>query len=31
MPIHVYSGLLLFGTVIATVLMGVTEKLFFVL
>ncbi|XP_005393290.1 PREDICTED: cytochrome b reductase 1 isoform X1 [Chinchilla lanigera] len=27
MPIHVYSGLLLFGTVIATVLMGVTEKL----
>ncbi|XP_051023044.1 plasma membrane ascorbate-dependent reductase CYBRD1 [Acomys russatus] len=31
MPIHVYSGLLLFGTVIATVLMGVTEKLGFVL
>ncbi|XP_059116653.1 plasma membrane ascorbate-dependent reductase CYBRD1 isoform X2 [Peromyscus eremicus] len=31
MPIHVYSGLLLFATVIATVLMGVTEKLFFVL
>uniref|UniRef100_A0A8C5KN70 Plasma membrane ascorbate-dependent reductase CYBRD1 n=1 Tax=Jaculus jaculus TaxID=51337 RepID=A0A8C5KN70_JACJA len=31
MPIHVYSGLLLFGTVIATVLMGVTEKLFFAL
>lgn len=31
MPIHVYSGLLLFGSVIATVLMGVTEKLFFVL
>ncbi|XP_055455989.1 plasma membrane ascorbate-dependent reductase CYBRD1 isoform X2 [Psammomys obesus] len=29
MPIHVYSGLLLFGTVIATVLMGMTEKLFF--
>ncbi|XP_012998047.2 plasma membrane ascorbate-dependent reductase CYBRD1 isoform X1 [Cavia porcellus] len=27
MPIHVYSGLFLFGTVIATVLMGVTEKL----
>ncbi|XP_008068592.1 cytochrome b reductase 1 isoform X1 [Carlito syrichta] len=31
MPIHVYSGLLLFGTVIATALMGVTEKLIFVL
>lgn len=31
MPIHVYSGLLLFAAVIATVLMGVTEKLFFVL
>ncbi|XP_049629451.1 plasma membrane ascorbate-dependent reductase CYBRD1 [Suncus etruscus] len=31
MPIHVYSGLLLFGTVIVTVLMGVTEKLIFVL
>ncbi|CAO2597117.1 Plasma membrane ascorbate-dependent reductase CYBRD1 [Lemmus lemmus] len=31
MPVHVYSGLLLFGTVIATVLMGITEKLFFVL
>lgn len=29
MPIHVYSGLLIFGTVIATVLMGVTEKLLF--
>nr|XP_021494900.1 cytochrome b reductase 1 [Meriones unguiculatus] len=29
MPVHVYSGLLLFGTVIATVLMGMTEKLFF--
>lgn len=29
MPIHVYSGLFLFGTVIATVLMGVTEKLVF--
>ncbi|EHB10287.1 Cytochrome b reductase 1 [Heterocephalus glaber] len=29
MPIHVYSGLFLFGTVIATVLMGVTEKLLF--
>ncbi|XP_049743383.1 plasma membrane ascorbate-dependent reductase CYBRD1 isoform X1 [Elephas maximus indicus] len=31
MPIHVYSGLLIFGTVIATALMGLTEKLFFVL
>ncbi|XP_069327355.1 plasma membrane ascorbate-dependent reductase CYBRD1 isoform X1 [Eulemur rufifrons] len=31
MPIHVYSGLLLFGTAIVTILMGVTEKLFFVL
>lgn len=31
MPIHVYSGLFLFGTVIATVLMGVTEKLLFTL
>ncbi|XP_012637380.3 plasma membrane ascorbate-dependent reductase CYBRD1 isoform X1 [Microcebus murinus] len=31
MPIHVYSGLLLFGTVILTVLMGVTEKLLFTL
>ncbi|KAM5279766.1 plasma membrane ascorbate-dependent reductase CYBRD1 [Ctenodactylus gundi] len=31
MPIHVYSGLFLFGTVIATVLMGITEKLFFAL
>nr|XP_056717443.1 plasma membrane ascorbate-dependent reductase CYBRD1 [Euleptes europaea] len=29
MPIHVYSGLLIFGTVIATVLMGITEKLIF--
>ncbi|XP_016059353.1 PREDICTED: cytochrome b reductase 1 [Miniopterus natalensis] len=29
MPIHVYSGLLIFGTVIATALMGVTEKLLF--
>ncbi|XP_074071822.1 plasma membrane ascorbate-dependent reductase CYBRD1 isoform X2 [Macrotis lagotis] len=29
MPIHVYSGLLIFGTVIATALMGVTEKLIF--
>ncbi|XP_047578110.1 plasma membrane ascorbate-dependent reductase CYBRD1 isoform X2 [Lutra lutra] len=31
MPMHVYSGLLIFGTVIAAVLMGVTEKLFFAL
>ncbi|XP_015262753.1 PREDICTED: cytochrome b reductase 1 [Gekko japonicus] len=31
MPIHVYSGLFLFGTVIATVLMGITEKLIFAL
>ncbi|KAM9036221.1 cytochrome b reductase 1 [Sarcophilus harrisii] len=29
MPIHVYSGLLIFGIVIATALMGVTEKLIF--
>ncbi|XP_004674609.1 PREDICTED: cytochrome b reductase 1 [Condylura cristata] len=31
MPIHVYSGLLIFGAVIATTLMGVTEKLIFAL
>ncbi|XP_001376027.1 plasma membrane ascorbate-dependent reductase CYBRD1 [Monodelphis domestica] len=31
MPIHVYSGLLIFGTVIAAVLTGVTEKLIFTL
>ncbi|KAM9305181.1 plasma membrane ascorbate-dependent reductase CYBRD1 [Gastrophryne carolinensis] len=31
MPIHVYSGLLLFGGVIATSLMGITEKLIFAL
>nr|XP_020662350.1 cytochrome b reductase 1 [Pogona vitticeps] len=31
MPIHVYSGLALFGTVIATALMGITEKLIFAL
>ncbi|KAL8183460.1 UNVERIFIED_CONTAM: Cytochrome b reductase 1 [Gekko kuhli] len=31
MPIHVYSGLFIFGTVIATVLMGITEKLIFAL
>nr|Q5CZL8.2 RecName: Full=Plasma membrane ascorbate-dependent reductase CYBRD1; AltName: Full=Cytochrome b reductase 1 [Xenopus tropicalis] len=29
MPVHVYSGLLIFGTVIATALMGITEKLIF--
>ncbi|XP_073503063.1 plasma membrane ascorbate-dependent reductase CYBRD1 [Phyllobates terribilis] len=29
MPIHVYSGLLLFGGIIATALMGITEKLIF--
>ncbi|XP_036900363.1 cytochrome b reductase 1 [Sturnira hondurensis] len=29
MPIHVYSGIFIFGTVIATVLMGLTEKLLF--
>uniref|UniRef100_A0A0B8RY14 Plasma membrane ascorbate-dependent reductase CYBRD1 n=1 Tax=Philothamnus irregularis TaxID=1899461 RepID=A0A0B8RY14_9SAUR len=29
MPIHTYSGLLIFGTVIATALMGITEKLIF--
>ncbi|NWY48219.1 CYBR1 reductase, partial [Sylvia atricapilla] len=31
MPIHVYSGLTIFGTVIATALMGITEKLLFAL
>ncbi|NXM56331.1 CYBR1 reductase, partial [Illadopsis cleaveri] len=31
MPIHVYSGLTIFGTVIATSLMGITEKIMFVL
>ncbi|NXY27671.1 CYBR1 reductase, partial [Pomatorhinus ruficollis] len=31
MPIHVYSGLTIFATVIATSLMGITEKLLFVL
>ncbi|XP_068101629.1 plasma membrane ascorbate-dependent reductase CYBRD1 [Hyperolius riggenbachi] len=31
MPIHVYSGLLLFGGVIGTCLMGITEKLIFAL
>uniref|UniRef100_H0WG13 Plasma membrane ascorbate-dependent reductase CYBRD1 n=1 Tax=Otolemur garnettii TaxID=30611 RepID=H0WG13_OTOGA len=31
MPIHVYSGLLIFGTAIVTTLMGVTEKLVFAL
>ncbi|XP_077473307.1 plasma membrane ascorbate-dependent reductase CYBRD1 [Stigmatopora argus] len=29
MPIHTYSGLLLFGSVIAAALMGITEKLIF--
>ncbi|KAM5324493.1 plasma membrane ascorbate-dependent reductase CYBRD1 [Glossophaga mutica] len=29
MPIHVYSGIFIFGTVIATTLMGLTEKLIF--
>ncbi|XP_074884549.1 plasma membrane ascorbate-dependent reductase CYBRD1 isoform X1 [Buteo buteo] len=29
MPIHVYSGLTVFATVIATALMGITEKLIF--
>ncbi|PNI86383.1 CYBRD1 isoform 7, partial [Pan troglodytes] len=29
MPIHVYSGIVIFGTVIATALMGLTEKLIF--
>ncbi|KAJ7345648.1 hypothetical protein JRQ81_001598 [Phrynocephalus forsythii] len=31
LPIHVFSGLVLFGTVIATALMGLTEKLIFAL
>ncbi|KAM8806756.1 plasma membrane ascorbate-dependent reductase CYBRD1 [Eudromia elegans] len=29
MPIHIYSGLLIFATVIASALMGITEKLIF--
>lgn len=29
MPLHVYSGLLLFASVIAVALMGITEKLIF--
>lgn len=29
MPLHVFSGLLLFGSVIAVSLMGITEKLIF--
>lgn len=29
MPIHVYSGLLLFASVIGVALMGITEKLIF--
>ncbi|XP_074857107.1 plasma membrane ascorbate-dependent reductase CYBRD1 [Carettochelys insculpta] len=31
LPIHIYSGLLIFATVIATALMGFTEKLIFAL
>uniref|UniRef100_A0A8C3UWH9 Plasma membrane ascorbate-dependent reductase CYBRD1 n=1 Tax=Catharus ustulatus TaxID=91951 RepID=A0A8C3UWH9_CATUS len=31
MPIHIYSGLTIFATVIATALMGITEKLIFAL
>ncbi|XP_066468325.1 plasma membrane ascorbate-dependent reductase CYBRD1 [Tiliqua scincoides] len=31
MPLHVYSGLFIFGTVIATAFMGITEKLLFTL
>ncbi|NXH46093.1 CYBR1 reductase, partial [Dicaeum eximium] len=31
LPIHVYSGLTIFATVIATCLMGITEKLIFAL
>uniref|UniRef100_A0A8C0VTH0 Plasma membrane ascorbate-dependent reductase CYBRD1 n=1 Tax=Cyanistes caeruleus TaxID=156563 RepID=A0A8C0VTH0_CYACU len=31
MPMHVYSGLTIFATVIATALMGITEKLIFAL
>ncbi|KAM4698380.1 plasma membrane ascorbate-dependent reductase CYBRD1 [Rhinophrynus dorsalis] len=31
MPIHVYSGLLIFGSAVATALMGITEKLIFAL
>jgi len=29
MPVHIYSGLFLFTSVIATALMGFTEKLIF--
>lgn len=29
MPLHVYSGLLIFTSVIAVALMGITEKLIF--
>lgn len=29
LPIHVFSGLFIFTTVIATALMGITEKLIF--
>ncbi|XP_054643586.1 plasma membrane ascorbate-dependent reductase CYBRD1 [Dunckerocampus dactyliophorus] len=31
MPVHVYSGLLLFASIIAVALMGITEKLIFAL
>nr|XP_055071950.1 plasma membrane ascorbate-dependent reductase CYBRD1 [Misgurnus anguillicaudatus] len=31
MPVHIYSGLFIFTTVIATALMGITEKLIFAL
>ncbi|XP_053327413.1 plasma membrane ascorbate-dependent reductase CYBRD1 [Spea bombifrons] len=31
MPVHVYSGILLYGSIIATALMGFTEKLIFAL
>lgn len=29
LPVHTYSGILIFGTVIASALMGITEKLIF--
>jgi hypothetical protein len=29
MPLHIYSGLFIFTSVIATALMGITEKLIF--
>lgn len=31
MPVHVYSGLFIFSSVIAAALMGITEKLLFAL